>query len=125
MVLVAANLQAEISAVVIETDYQPGAWQPLPEDKIKAASVDSALSEISKTKYFAFFTVPQENLKMGLLQIRIKLVESAQTATVSILLRQPDGASISSTHSESLKNLYYDEIYKRFQKAGKVAGENW
>ena len=116
------NSHADVSPVVIQTDFKLGAWQPLPEDKIKSASVDSALGEISKTRRFAFFTRPQPGLKMGSLSISIKLVEAAQTATVSILLQQLDGESISSTHSESLNNKNYDGIYKQFQKAGEMAG---
>ncbi len=46
--LMSFSLQAEILPVVIETNFKIGAWQPLPEDKIKSASVDSALSEISR-----------------------------------------------------------------------------
>jgi len=121
--LTSFHLQASISPVVIDTYFKIGAWQPLPEDKIKSASVESALSEISKTKRFAFFTSPQTGLKTGKLRININLIEAAETATVSILLQQANGVSISSTHSESLKNLTYDGIYKRFQKAGAMAGK--
>ena len=117
------NLQADIRPVVIETDFKLGNWQPLPEDKIRSAAVDSALGEISKTKQFAFFTSAQPGYEMGKLTISIKLVEKAETATVSILLQQAGGVSVSSTHSESLKNQYYDGIYKRFQQAGTVAGQ--
>ena len=117
------GLQAEILPVVLETSFKIGAWQPLPEDKIKSASVDSALGELSKAKRFAFFNTPQPGLKTGTLKISIKLVEAAETATVSILLQQADGVSISSTHSESLKNKSFDGIYKQFQKAGEMAGQ--
>lgn len=117
------SLQAGVSPVVLQTSFKIGAWQPLPEDKIKSASVDSALSEISKTRRFAFFTSSQQGLKTGTLKISIKLVEAAETATVSILLQQVDGESISSTHSESLKNKNFDGIYKQFQKAGEMAGK--
>ena len=116
------NLQASISPVVIDSYFKIGSWQPLPEDKIKSAAVESALSEVSKTKRFAFFTSPQPNIKTGKLRITINLVEAAETATVSILLQQANGVSISSTHSESLKNQGFDGIYKRFQKAGSMAG---
>ena len=121
--LFSMGLQAEISPVVLQTNFKMGAWQPLPEDKIKSASVDSALSEISKTKRFAFFTTPQSGLKTGTLKISIQLVEAAETATVSILLLQADGVSISSTHSESLKNKSFDGIYRQFQKAGEMSGK--
>ena len=117
------NSRADVSPVVIQTSFKIGAWQPLPEDKIKSASVDSALSEISKTRRFAFFTRSQQGLKTGTLKISIKLVEAAETATVSILLHQLDGESVSSTHSESLKNKSFDGIYKQFQKAGEIAGK--
>lgn len=117
------NVQADISPVVIETVFEIGNWQPLPEDKIKSAAVDSALSEISKTKRFAFFTSRQPGLKTGTLKITVHLVEEAETATVSILLQQIDGVSVSSTHSESLKSQLYDGIYKRFQLAGSTAGK--
>ena len=123
MSLTGFKLQADISAVVIETDYKMGVWQPLPEDKIKSAAVDSALSEISKTKRFAFFTSKQPGLKAGNLKISVKLIEAAETATVSILLQQVDGVSFSSTYSESLKNQSYSGIYKRFQRAGLIAGK--
>jgi hypothetical protein len=123
ILLAGFNAQAEISPVVIATHFNIGDWQPLPEDKIKSAAVDSALSEISKTRRFAFFTSPQPALKTGKLSIHIKLIEDAQIATVSILLQPAKGASISSTHSESLKNLYFDGIYQRFQKAGSMAGK--
>jgi len=116
------NVEAEVSPVVIETVYEVGNWRPLPKNKIKAAAVDSALSEISSTKRFAFFTTMQPGLKAGTLKITVHLVEEAETATVSILLQQADGASVSSTHSESLKNQLYDGIYKRFQLAGSIAG---
>ena len=116
------NTQADIRPVVIETDIKLGDWRPLPEDKIRSAAVDSALGEISKTKQFAFFTSAQPDYEMGKLKISIKLVEKAETATVSILLQQAGGVSVSSTHSESLKNQYYDGIYKRFQLAGTMAG---
>ena len=113
---------------MIETDFKLGDWRPLPEDKIRSAAVDSALGEISKTKLFAFFTTAQAGYdqpgyEMGKLKISIKLVEKAQTATVSIYLQQAGGVSVSSTHSESLKNQNYDGIYKRFQQAGTVAGK--
>ncbi|MDH5484549.1 MAG: hypothetical protein OEY43_04860 [Gammaproteobacteria bacterium] len=116
------DLQADIRPVVIETDFKLAEWQPLPEDKIRSAAVESALGEISKTRQFAFFTTPQPDQEMGRLKISIQLVEKAETATVSILLQQAGGVSISSTHSESLKNQYYDGIYKRFQQAGAMAG---
>ena len=121
--LMSFSLQAEILPVVIETNFKIGAWQPLPEDKIKSASVDSALSEISRTGRFAFFTGRQSGLQAGTLKIDINLVESAETATVSIHLQQFNGLSISSTHSESLKNQHYDGIYKSFQRAGLMAGK--
>jgi len=117
------DLQADVSPVVLQTSFKIGAWQPLPEDKIKSAAVDSALSEISKTRKFAFFNRTQQGLKTGTLKISIKLVEAAETATVSILLQQLGGESISSTHSESLKNKSFDGIYKQFQKAGEMAGK--
>lgn len=123
LLLSGINSQADVSPVVIQTSFKIGAWQPLPEDKIKSASVDSALSEISKTRRFAYFTRSQQGLKTGTLNINIKLVEAAETATVSILLQQLDGESISSTHSESLKNKNFDGIYKQFQKAGEMAGK--
>ena len=123
MILSGFNLQADVSPVVLQTSFKIGAWQPLPEDKIKSASVDSALGEISKTRRFAFFTSTQQGLKTGTLTISIKLVEAAETATVSILLQQLDGESISSTHSETLKNKGFDGIYKQFQKAGEMAGK--
>ncbi len=114
---------ASITAVVIKTNFKPGNWQPLPEDKIKSAAVDTALSEISSTKRFAFFTSPPVDIKTGTLIISIKLIEAAETATVSIQLNQVNGASLSSTHSESLKNKNYDGIYRQFQKAGMLAGK--
>lgn len=117
------NVQATISPVVIETVFKIGTWQPLPEDKIKSAAVDSALSEISKTRRFAFFTSSQPGMKTGTLKITVHLVEEAETATVSIMLRQANGVSVSSTHSESLKSLFYDGIYQRFQLAGATAGK--
>jgi TolA-binding protein len=117
------NVQADISPVVIETVFKIGSWQPLPEDKIRSAAVDSALGEISKTKQFAFFTARPTGLKTGTLKISIHLVEEAEMATVSILLQQVNGISVSSTHSESLKAQYYDAIYKRFQLAGSTAGK--
>ncbi len=123
LVLCSFNVQANISPVVIETVFKIGTWQPLPEDKIRSAAVDSALSEISKTKRFAFFTSSQPDLKTGTLKITIHLVEEAETATVSIMLRQANGVSVSSTHSESLKSLLYDGIYQRFQLAGATAGK--
>ncbi|MCW8933601.1 MAG: hypothetical protein OQK98_02645 [Gammaproteobacteria bacterium] len=122
-VLSAIHLKADVSPVVLETSFKIGAWQPLPEDKIKSAAVDSALAEISKTRRFAFFTRSQQGLKTGYLKININLIEAAETATVSILLQQLDGESVSSTHSESLKNKDFDGIYKQFQKAGQMAGK--
>ncbi len=59
--LVTLNVQAVISPVVIETVFEMGAWRPLPKDKIISASVDTALSEISKSKQFAFFTSSQQD----------------------------------------------------------------
>jgi len=123
LALCSLNVQAYISPVVVETVFKMGNWQPLPEDKIRSAAVDSALSEISKTKRFAFFTSSQPGMKTGTLKITIHLVEEAETATVSIMLRQANGVSVSSTHSESLKSQYYDGIYKRFQLAGTTAGK--
>ncbi|RDH85922.1 MAG: hypothetical protein DIZ80_00145 [endosymbiont of Galathealinum brachiosum] len=123
ILLSSVNSQANVSPVVLQTSFKIGAWQPLPENKIKSASVDSALSEISKTRRFAFFTSSQQGLKTGTLKISIKLVEAAETATVSILLQQVEGESVSSTHSESLKNKDFDGIYKQFQKAGEMAGK--
>ena len=121
--LVGLDVQAVISPVVIETVFEMGAWRPLPKDKIISASADTALSEISKSKQFAFFTSSQPDMKAGSLRITIHLVEEAETATVSILLRQLNGISISSTHSESLQSQSYDGIYKKFQTAGRVAGQ--
>ncbi len=118
-----ANAQAQISPVVVKAVYEMGSWRPLPENKIRAASVDTALSEISRTKQFAFFMSEQPGLKTGTLKITVHLVEEAETATVSILLQQANGISVSSTHSESLKAQLYDGIYKKFQLAGRIAGK--
>ena len=121
--LLAPSVQADISPVVIDTLFEIGSWQPLPEDKIKSAAVDSALGEISKTKRFAFFNSAQSDIKTGTLKITVHLVEEAETATVSILLQQVNGVSVSSTHSESLKSKHYDGIYESFQLAGATAGK--
>ena len=121
--LTGTNVQAQISPVVVETVFEMGSWRPLPKEKIRSASVDTALSEISKTKQFAFFMSQQPGLKTGNLKITVHLVEEAETATVSILLQQVNGISVSSTHSESLQSQLYDGIYKKFQSAGRIAGK--
>jgi hypothetical protein len=123
MTLMGFDVQAIVSPVVIETVFEMGAWRPLPKEKIIAASADTALSEISKSKQFAFFTSTQPDMKAGTLRITIHLVEEAETATVSIILQQLNGISISSTHSESLQSQSYDGIYKKFQAAGRLAGQ--
>lgn len=115
--------QASVQAVVIVSEYKPGSWQPLPADKIEQAAVYSALQEISVSKHFAFFQNKPKGIVAGELIINVTLVEAAQTASVNISLALPNQATIYTTHSASLKNLYYDGIYNQFKLAGKVAGE--
>lgn len=115
--------QANILPVVVETNYQEGRWQPLPSEKIKTAAADSALQEISATKQFAFFKNKPKNINSGFLSVTIHLIEDAQIVSVHISLNQPDKASMVATHSESIKNLYYDGIYQQFKRAGTQAAK--
>ncbi len=124
ILLLSFKVHADIVPVIIKTEYKPGSWQPLPSDKIKQAAAFTALQEISASKRFAFFKHKQEDIRYGYLLINIHLVEAAQTATVNISLSLPDQATLFSTHSESLKDHYYDAIYKKFQLAGTIAGQN-
>jgi len=121
--LISLPLQASVTPVVLETRFKIGSWQPLPEEKIKQAAVDSALQEISQSRRFAFFKNASRHSSSGHLRITIDLIEAAEIARVSISLDLPGKESLYSTHSESLKNLYYDGIYKKFQRAGKLSGQ--
>jgi len=121
--VVSFSTYGSVYPVVINTEYKPGNWQPLPAEKIKQAAAYTALQEISSSKRFAFFQNQPKNIKAGRLQIKINLVEAAETATVNISLLVPGQASLYATHSSSLSNLYYDGIYRQFQRAGTEAGK--
>lgn len=117
------TVYAAVYPVVINTEYKPGGWQPLPAEKIKQAAAFSALQEISASKRFAFFKNKPKGISAGILHITISLVEEAEIVTVNISLSVPGQATLYSTHSASLANQYYDGIYRQFQHTGTEAGK--
>ena len=83
---------ASVSPVVITSEIVNDSWFPLPLEQMKDAAVDTALTRISETGNFAFLFNPDKarNKAAGALNLKVTLVEPAESAKITIKLNLPN-----------------------------------
>lgn len=112
---------AGVSAVIVTSEIKNDIWFPLPLDQMKEAAVDTALTRISETGNFAFL-FDQKNRKqkhIGSLNLKVTLVEPAESAKITIKLTLPNqGGTYVSSSSVSLRKKDYKGIFNALERLG-------
>ena len=119
MVLFVFSAHAKPFSVSTEVRIHTGDWYPLPEADMKAASVDTALAELTKGGLFSIVAEDETNK----LRLEISLIGPAETAKLTIQVHLKDKPSYVSTASISVHDMDFQDIYNAFEHIGRVAAQ--
>jgi len=117
---------AAVSPVIVTSEIINDSWFPLPLEQMKDAAVDTALTRISETGNFAFLFKSNitKDKSAGILNLRVTLVEPAESAKITIKLSLPNQAgTYVSSSSISLKGKDHKGIFNSLEILGKEGAE--
>lgn len=109
------------SITTIRTDN----WYPLAEAEMKAAVVDTALAEFTKTGRFNIIQgdTGLQQARDGKLRFDISLIGPAEVVKLTTTLSMKDNATYVSTVSIDIHNMDYQGIYDTFEYVGEEAAK--
>lgn len=118
--LLSAPVFAKPYIVSQVSTFNYGDWQPIPEHEMRAAAVDTALSEISNGGLFKLVSRAQQYSESpdGELMLNISLVGEASIVKMTISLHLDATPSYVATTSLDIHNMDRQQIFKAFEYVG-------
>lgn len=108
------------------TSFHNQNWFPLPLADMKAATVDTALAELSRSGRFRFVEHPEAGVRTnGELQLEVSLIEAAETVKLTITFLPEQQTSIVTTASTSIHGKDWRGIYTGFESVGRRAAQEF
>ncbi|HEX5057341.1 MAG TPA: hypothetical protein VFX02_12700 [Gammaproteobacteria bacterium] len=105
--------------VLVEQKLSTDHWYPLPEEQMKAAALDTALSVLTDSRRLYFVSAGGPDV--GQLIAELSLLGPAETVKFTLTLNAADVPSLVSTASISISHLEYAGIYQAFEYVGREA----
>ncbi len=104
--------------VRLSTDFQNDNWFPLSKTEMQSAAVDAALAELTRKGAFVFSD--KEGPGVGLLTLKVSLVEAAELVKISMTLHLAE-VSYVATAATSLHDMNRRGIFRAFEHVGTTA----
>jgi len=122
MIVVCATVEAKPYTVVAKPTIFNGDWYPLPPADMRAAVVDTALAEITKSGQLIIVDhapTGVDSTNDGSISLDIFLLNSEQVVAVTITLQLPGCANYTSTLSLNVRGMDHQELYNAFEFVGR------
>ena len=117
---------SEPISLVAQSSISTDGWFPLSEDEIKAAGINTALSELNSNGRFIVVDSnidPASTSYAGTLQIELFLVNAAELVKLSAKLQLPDCATLFSAASVSVRGMDQQGIFEALKQVGKQVAD--
>jgi len=108
----------DIIRISTTTTIENGNWYPLSVKEMKAAAVDTALAQLTKT---GNFIISQQDPVDASIRFSISLIGAAEIVKLTISFTSDKYANHVSTVSQQVSNLDHQRIYNAFEYVGKEA----
>jgi len=127
MYLFSTALYAKPLVVTSEVSISNDNWYPLPQRDMKAATVDTALSEFTRSGHFVIVNDEGGARRSapidGNLKLHISLIGQAEVVKLTMTLQLERTATHVSTVSLDIHGLDYQGIYNAFEYVGREAAK--
>lgn len=122
LIFMSSVIQARAFVVNQEVTISNGNWYPLPEAEMKAAAVDTALSEFTNNGGFEILR-GKRRVSDGVLHLDLTLLGPAQVVKLTTTLALQGKATYVSSVSMDIRGLEYQGIYNAFEYVGREAAK--
>ena len=127
MCLFSTALHAKPLVITSEVSITNDNWYPLPQRDMKAATVDTALSEFTRSGHFIIVNdeggARRSTPADGNVKFDISLIGQAEVVKLTMTLQLEHTATYVSTVSLDIHGLDYQGIYNAFEYVGREAAK--
>lgn len=123
--LIPITAYAKAYVVTSETTIHTSNWYPLSEQEMKAAAVDTALSELTISDQFEISRTDKKTgqLHDGTLKFNISLIGPAEIVKLTLTLHLQDNVTYVSSVAMDIHGMDFRGIYNAFEYVGTEAAK--